>query len=128
MDALGQDGHRFDEPVPLPRHRLHEAGVGASLAERTPQLADHDVKTVVELDVLIRPEPVTDLFARDQFTRPLEQQAEQVDCLSGEPYASVSARERSTPIVELEFSERFHHGDGGLYGIGEALRDHNEGF
>jgi len=65
---------------------------------------------VIEVDAPVRSQPVLDFFTGDQITGPLEQQTEQIECLSAEPQRLSSSAEASSAIVELEGSECLQHG------------------
>ena len=83
--------HRFDESITLPRHRLNVSKVRSFVAKYCSEPIDDDVKTVMKVDVPVGPEPALDLFTRNQLAGPLEQQTEQIDRLSAEPYRMPSS-------------------------------------
>src|SRR5437870_1055602 len=60
-------GHRFDESITLPRHRLDVSRARALAAKGCSEAADDDVEAVIEVDVAIRPQPALDLFTSNQL-------------------------------------------------------------
>jgi hypothetical protein len=102
--------HKFDESITLPRRRFNVARARSLVAKYRSEPTDDDVDTVIKTDVPVWPQPALDLFTRDQLTRPLEQQTEQIDRLSAEPYGAHSSLQLPSPIVKREVSERLHHG------------------
>jgi hypothetical protein len=63
---------------------------------------------VIKIDDPVWPQPTLDLFASDQLARPFEQQTEQIDRLSAEPYRVRSSLQLPSAIVKREVSERLH--------------------
>src|SRR5438874_3835008 len=109
--TLGRCRNRFDESITLPRHRLDVSRARALVAKHCSQAADDDVKTVMEVDVPVRPQPALDLFTGNQLAGALEQQTQQIDRLSAEPHGLPSSPQRPSAIVELEVSEHLYQAE-----------------
>ncbi len=108
--GLGPCGHRFDESIPSPRHRLDVARAGGLVAKDRSESADDDVKAVVKVHVPIGPQLALDLLTSDQLAGLVQEQTEQVEGLSAEPDPLPSSPEAPSPAVKFEVSERLHHG------------------
>jgi hypothetical protein len=108
--SLGLYGDRFDESIPLPRHRLNVSRARALIAKDRSEAADDYVKAVIKVYVPIGPQPTLDLFTRNQLAGLLEQQTEQIDGLSADPHRLPASPQPPSAIVKLEVSERLHHG------------------
>src|SRR5205085_4458223 len=106
--TLGRCSHRFDESITLPRHRLDVSRARALVAKDCSEAADDYIKTVMEVDVPVGPEPALDLFTSNQFAGALEQQRQQIDRLSAEPHGLPSSPQRPSAIVELKVSEHLY--------------------
>src|SRR5438045_4800298 len=99
--SLGLRGHRFDESITHPRHRLDVPRARALVAKGCSEAADDYVEAVIEVYVSIRPQPTLDLFTSNQLSGPLEQQAQQIDGLSAEPHRLPSSHQAPAVIVKL---------------------------
>ena len=108
--SLRVRSHSFDESITLPRYRLNVSRAGALVAKDCSEAADDYVKAVIKVYAPIGPQPALDLFTSNQLAGPLEQQTEQIDGLSAEPYQSPSSPQAPSAIVKHEVSERLYHG------------------
>ena len=107
--SLGFHGDRFDESIPLPRHRLNVSRARALVVKDCSEAAEDDVQTVMRVDGPVRPQPALDLFTSNQLPWPLEQQTEHIERVSAEPYRLPASPQAPSAIVKLEGSERLHH-------------------
>ena len=98
-----------DKSIPTPRQRLDEARRLGRIAQRVAQPVDHGVQAVVEVDErATRPEPLAQLFTRDQVARSLQQQREDLERLLLKPDADASLPQLAGLQIQLEDSEPDH--------------------
>src|ERR1017187_5028346 len=73
---------RSNEPVSTASQRFDIARIGGGISQRLAHLIDRCVEAVVEVDKSVGgPELLLQLFARDHFTRPLQQQGQHLERL-----------------------------------------------
>ena len=76
-------GNRCDEAIAPARQGFNVSRCGRTVAHDRAQLTDGDVQAVFEIDKgIVGPEPLVQLFARDQFAGPFQEHLEQIDRLS----------------------------------------------
>src|SRR5436309_8739032 len=86
------------EAVSAPRHGLQVSGAGGGISQRFPQLIYCGVQAVIEVNECVgRPQLLTQLFARNDFSRMLQQVSEHLKRLllqadSDTALAQLSAR------------------------------------
>ena len=68
---LGSRRHGLDEPITPPRYGLDKSSTRTLVAKNRSEAADDNVKTVIEVDVPIGPQPALDLLTSNQLSRPL---------------------------------------------------------
>src|ERR1017187_1771583 len=73
---------RSNEPVSTASQLFDIARIGGGISQRLAHLIDRGVEAVVEVDKSVGgPELLLQLFARDHFTRPLQQQGQHLERL-----------------------------------------------
>jgi len=83
-ESLGCRLQLADEPLPLARERLDEAGRGGGIRQRLAEALHGRVDAVLELDHrAVRPQARLDLLAGDQLARPIQQHGQDGEGLAG---------------------------------------------
>src|SRR5258705_5601927 len=104
---LGCD--RRDEPVAAPMQRFHKSRIVRIVSERRTKPLQGSVEAVLEIDERAGgPEPLAQLFARDQLTGPLEHHRQNFERLFLKSDADSTFAQLAGAQVHIERSEPSH--------------------
>ena len=82
VGAIALTAYLSQKSVSFSGNRLNVAWTRSIVAECRSQAIDQNIKAVFEFQIAIWPQPVLDLFARNQFARAFHQKKEQIQALS----------------------------------------------